>query len=68
MTTSLVLTEEQCRFIINSIDSHFYIRIVEEDGEFVWKKPPYITFKELMNIITDAMDGPLMDQDDGYMG
>lgn len=66
--SSVVLTEEQCRFIINSIESHFYVRIVEEDGDYEWKRPPYITFKELMNIIADAMDGPLMDQDNGYTG
>ena len=55
-------------FIVNALQSHFYAHMVKEGEDYVWKKPEFITIRELFNIISDALDGSFNDRDDGYAG
>lgn len=63
-----VLTEDQCTFIANSLQSYFYVRMVKEGNDYVWKKPDFITIREVLNIISDALDETYNKPDNGYNG
>ena len=65
---SCILTEDQCTFIANSLRSHFYVRMVKEGNDYVWKKPDFITIRELLNIIRDAIEESYNEPGDGYNG
>ena len=62
-----VLTEDQCAFIANSLQSYFYVRMVKEGDDYVWKKPDFITIREVLNIISDALDETYNDNCDEHI-
>ena len=66
--SSVVLTEDQCAYIVNTLQSYFYIHMVKEGDEYVWKKPEFITLREIFNIISDSLEESYNDNRDGYMG
>ena len=65
---SVVLPEDQCMYIVNALQSHFYVRMVKEGSEYVWKKPEFITIREVLNIISDALEESYNDNRVGYTG
>jgi hypothetical protein len=42
--------------------------MVKEGSEYVWKKPNYMTLRELSDIIMNTLDHSYDDPDTGYMG
>ena len=66
--SSIMLTEDQCTYIANALRSHFYVRTIKEDGEYVWKKPTFITIREIFEIISNAIEESYNDNRDGYTG
>ena len=54
--SSTVLTEDQCSYIANALQSYFYVRMVKEGNDYVWKKPDFITIREVFDIISDALE------------
>jgi hypothetical protein len=66
--SSVVLTEDQCAYIVNSLQSYFYVRMVKEGNNYVWKKPEFITLREIFDIISDALEETYNDNRDGYIG
>lgn len=66
--SSVVLTEDQCAYIVNALQSHFYVRMVKEGNEYIWKKPEFITIREVLNVISDALEESYKDNRDEYTG
>ena len=66
--SSVVLTEDQCTYIVNALQSYFYVRMVKEGNEYVWKKPEFITIREVLNIISDALEESYNDNHNEYTG
>lgn len=66
--SSVVLTEDQCRYIVNALQSYFYVRMVKEGNEYVWKKPEFITLREIFNLISSAIEESYNDNHSGYTG
>ena len=66
--SSVVLTENQCTYIVNTLQSYFYVRMIKEDNEYIWKKPTFITVREVFNIISDAIEESYNDNRDEYTG
>lgn len=64
--SSVVLNEDQCAYIVNSLQSYFYVRMVKEGSDYVWKKPEFITLRELFNYISDAIEETYNDNRDEY--
>lgn len=54
--SSVVLNEDQCTYIVNSLQSYFYVRMVKEGSDYVWKKPEFITLREIFDYISDALE------------
>ena len=42
--------------------------MVKDGNDYVWKKPDYITIREVLNIISDALDRSYNEHDNGYNG
>ena len=42
--------------------------MVKEGNDYVWKKPDFITIRELLNIIRDAIEESYNEPGDGYNG
>ena len=66
--SSVVLTEDQCAYIVNALQSYFYVHMVKEGDEYVWKKPKFITLREIFDIISDSLEETYNDNRDGYIG
>ena len=66
--SSVMLTEDQCTYIANALQSHFYIRMVKDGSEYVWKKHTSITLREVFKIISDAIEESYNDNHNGYTG
>ena len=66
--SSVALTEDQCAYIVNALQSYFYVRMVKEGSDYVWKKPEFITLREIFDIISDALEDSYNDNRDSYMG
>lgn len=66
--SSVVLTEDQCTYIVNALQSYFYVRMVKEGNEYVWKKPEFITIREVLNVISDALEESYNDNRYEHMG
>lgn len=63
-----MLTEDQCSYIVNVLQSHFYVRMVKEGNDYVWKKPDFITLREVFECISDALEESYNDNRDEYAG
>lgn len=66
--SSAVLTEDQCTYIANALQSYFYVRMVKEGSEYVWEKPTFITIREVFDIISNAIEESYNDNRDEYTG
>ena len=66
--SSVVLTENQCAYIVNALQSHFYVRMVKEGDEYVWKKPEFITIREVFDVISNAIEESYNDNRNEYAG
>ena len=66
--SSAVLTEDQCSYIVNTLQSYFYVRMVQEGNNCVWKKPDFITIRELFDIISDALEDTYNRDREEYIG
>ena len=66
--SSVVLTEDQCTYIANSLQSYFYVRMVKECDDYVWKKPTFITIREVFDIISNAIEETYNNNRDEYAG
>ncbi len=42
--------------------------MIKEDNEYIWKKPTFITVREVFNIISDAIEESYNDNRDEYTG
>ena len=42
--------------------------MVKEDGEYVWKKPTFITIREIFEIISNAIEESYNDNRDEQIG
>lgn len=65
---SVILTEDQCSYIVNALQTYFYVRMVKDGNDYVWKKPSFITLREIFNFISDALDESYNDNHNEYMG
>ena len=66
--STILLTEDQCNHIINSIQTYFYATMIKECNEYVWKKPDYMTLRDLTEIIMNTLDHSYNEPDMGYIG
>lgn len=64
--SSVVLTEDQCIYIVNALQSYFYVRVVKEGNEYVWKKPEFVTIREIFDLISNALEESYNDNHDKY--
>ena len=55
-------------YIANALQSYFYVHMVKEDGEYVWKKPTFITIREIFEIISNAIEESYNDNRDEQIG
>lgn len=63
---SVILTEDQCTYIANALQSYFYAHMVKEGNEYVWKKPEFITLREIFDIMSNAIEESYKDNRDDY--
>lgn len=61
---SVILTEDQCTYIVNALQSYFYVRMVKEGDDYAWKKPTFITIREIFDIISNALEESYNDNRD----
>lgn len=66
--STAILTEDQCAYIVNALQSHFYVRMVKEGNEYVWKRPEFITLREVFDVISNAIEESYNDNHNEYTG